>query len=88
MSRYLQFKNWKTGEASNAVDVSGRSEREIERIERGMLMNCDVEGGWFVDDCETPTASAAGARSAKTEGLGPKDARAARAAGDAQGGQP
>lgn len=54
MSRYLQFRNWRTGEAEKPINVTGRSEREIERIERGMLINCNVEGGWGVDDTETP----------------------------------
>jgi len=48
--RYLQFKNWRTGEVSNKIEVTGKTERQIERIERGMLINCDVEGGWFVHD--------------------------------------
>lgn len=54
MSRYLQFRNWRTNEAAKPIDVTGKSEREIERIERGMLINCDVEHGWFVDDTEEP----------------------------------
>lgn len=53
--RYLQFRNWKTEDATPPIDVTGRSEREIERIERGMLMNCDVEAGWFVDDTTEPS---------------------------------
>lgn len=52
--RYLQFRNHRTGEAETPIDVSDRSEREIEKIERGMLRNCDVENGWYVDDTDTP----------------------------------
>lgn len=54
MSRYLQFSNWKTDAAEKPIDVTGKGEREIERIERGMLAKCDVEAGWMVDDTETP----------------------------------
>lgn len=51
--RYLQFKNCRTGECAEnpgKIDVTGKSEREIERLENGMLNRCDVEGGWYVDD--------------------------------------
>jgi hypothetical protein len=52
--RYLQFENWRTGEVANRIDVTGKSEREIEKLETGMLINCDVEGGWGVNDVAVP----------------------------------
>lgn len=48
--RYLQFRNMKTGETARRIDVTGRSEREIERIMRGMLINIDED--WIVDDID------------------------------------
>ena len=62
MNRYLQFKNWRTGETANRIDVTGKREREIVKIERGMLINCDVEGGWYVDDFEARATPPAGPR--------------------------
>lgn len=58
--KYLQFVNCRTGERAEnpgKVEITGKSEREVERIERGMLMNCDVEGGWFVDEVTEPLPS-------------------------------
>jgi hypothetical protein len=51
--RYLQFVNSETGERAEnpgKVDVTGKSERQIEKIERGMLMRCGDD--WYVDDFE------------------------------------
>jgi hypothetical protein len=56
--RFLQFANWRTGERAEnpgKVEITGKSEREVEKIELGMLRNCDVENGWFVDDLEEPS---------------------------------
>ena len=49
--RFLQFVNSKTGERAESpgkVEVTGKSERDIERIESGMLRNCGSD--WYVDD--------------------------------------
>jgi hypothetical protein len=51
--RYLQFVNSETGERAEnpgKVDVTGKSERQIEKIEHGMLMRCGDD--WYVDDFE------------------------------------
>jgi hypothetical protein len=51
--RYLQFVNSETGERAinpGKIDVTGKSERQIEKLERGMLMRCG--DGWYVDDFE------------------------------------
>lgn len=37
--RHLEIVNHETGEIVHRVDVSSKSERDIERIERGMLRN-------------------------------------------------
>ena len=50
--KFLQFKNWKTGDTDSKIEVTGKSEREIERLEMGMLSRCDIEGGWGVDEFE------------------------------------
>lgn len=53
MRRYLQFVNSKTGERAEnpgKIDITGKSEREIEKIERGMLRN--IGDDWYVDDFE------------------------------------
>lgn len=47
-NRALYFKNYKTGEISGNVDVSGKSEREIERCMMGMLRN--KHDDWLVMD--------------------------------------
>lgn len=46
--RYVQAYNPKTGETGNRVDVTGRSEREVERVLRGMLIN--IHEDWLVRD--------------------------------------
>lgn len=46
--RYLEFYNPKTGETSNRIDVTGKSERQIERCLRGMLIN--IHDDWLVRD--------------------------------------
>lgn len=54
MSRYLQFVNYRTGERAEnpgKIDVTGKSEREIERILSGMLRKAGDD--WYVDDFET-----------------------------------
>lgn len=45
---YLQVRNFATGEIATKVDVTGKSERAIERIERGMLMNMNTDE-WCVE---------------------------------------
>jgi hypothetical protein len=46
--RYMEFVNMKTGEVSNRVDVTGQSDRQVERCLRGMLIN--IGDDWFVRD--------------------------------------
>lgn len=46
--RYLQFVHAQTREVARSIDVTGKSEREIEKIERGMLIN--IGDDWFVND--------------------------------------
>jgi hypothetical protein len=51
--KFLQFVNSRTGERAEnpgKVEITGKSEREIERLERGMLMRCDTDAGWYVDE--------------------------------------
>lgn len=53
--RFLQFVHRETGERlenPGKVEVTGKSEHFIEKIERGMLMRCAPE--WYVDDFEEP----------------------------------
>lgn len=46
--RELYFKNYKTGEIAGRVDVSGKSERDVYRCYRGMLINRHDD--WLVLD--------------------------------------
>jgi hypothetical protein len=46
--RYLQFRNTRTGQTHGRIDVTGHSERSVERVMRGMLINIGDE--WVVDD--------------------------------------
>lgn len=41
--RELVIKNLKTGEIVRRFDVTGKSERQIEKIERGALINMDTD---------------------------------------------
>lgn len=50
--RYLEFVHWATGEVSTRVDVTGQSERQIEKCMRGMLIN--IGEGWGVRDTGDP----------------------------------
>jgi hypothetical protein len=50
MVRELIVKNWKTGEVATRIDVTGKSERHIERVEMGLIMKCDLDAGWNVYD--------------------------------------
>lgn len=47
-----------TGEVVHSVDVRGRSEREIERILMGMLVNADSDR-YFIAEATTPPGEAA-----------------------------
>lgn len=47
-NRELYFQNMKTGEISGRVDVSSRSQREIDKCIRGMLIN--KHDDWLVRD--------------------------------------
>jgi len=46
--RYLEFVNLDTGEVSTRVDVTGHSERMVEKCLRGMLIN--IGERWYVRD--------------------------------------
>lgn len=48
MNRYLQFTNSTTGDRAKAIDVTGRSDRHVEQIMRGMLIN--IGDDWHVAD--------------------------------------
>jgi hypothetical protein len=50
--RFMQFRHMTTGEIAGRFEVTGKSEREIDRIERGMLRNCHDD--WLVDDVTEP----------------------------------
>ncbi len=52
MRRYLQFKNWRTGELGDRVDVTGESDHNREKCLRGMLRNIGED--WLVTDIEEP----------------------------------
>lgn len=43
MKRYFEIVDLKTCEVVQTVDVTGKSERDRDRIERGMLMRVDRE---------------------------------------------
>ena len=49
--RFLQYVDMETREVIHQVDVTGRSEREVENIEMGMIMR--MRDGLFVNDTET-----------------------------------
>ena len=49
MKRELQIKEILTREVVDRVDVTGKSESTVERIERGMLINMD-RARFYVDD--------------------------------------
>ncbi len=46
--RELYYRNYKTGEIGRRVDVTGRSERQVETCLRGMLIN--KHDDWLVHD--------------------------------------
>lgn len=56
MKRELYYRHLKTGEVACRIDVTGKSERTIERFMRGMLINKSDD--WVVcdtaDDEEQP----------------------------------
>jgi len=58
--RELYFKNYKTGEVSGHVNVTGRSEREVERCMLGMMRN--KHDDWLVMDTadDAPNSPAVG----------------------------
>lgn len=41
MQRYIEVVSYETGEVIHRVDVTGRSERQIDQIDRGMQHNLD-----------------------------------------------
>lgn len=49
--RYLAVRDIKTDEIVHRVDVSGRSESQVERVELGMLMRIDTDR-FYVDYIE------------------------------------
>jgi hypothetical protein len=54
--RYLFRRHSETDECDGPIEVTGKSEREIERLERGMLMNLHED--WFVEDAKVSELSA------------------------------
>ena len=58
--RELYFKNYKTGEVGQRANVTGLSERQVEKCLRGMLIN--KHDDWLVFDTadEVAIASAKG----------------------------
>jgi len=48
MKRELYFQHMDTGEIGHRVDVTGQSERQVEKCLRGMLIN--MHGDWVVMD--------------------------------------
>ena len=51
MKRMLQIREIDTGDVVHELDVTGRSENSVERIERGMLINLNRDK-YYVDDIE------------------------------------
>ena len=51
MRKYLQIRNYHTGEVASKMDVTGKSDRQIERIERGALINMDTDN-WCIEEVE------------------------------------
>jgi hypothetical protein len=47
--RYLEIRRLDGSEIYKRMDVTHRSENEIERIERGALINMDMEN-WCIED--------------------------------------
>ena len=43
MSRYLVVKDYETDSIHTKIDVTGKSDRTIERIENGMNINLNIE---------------------------------------------
>lgn len=52
-SRALVVRQLSDRKAIHFTDVTGRSEREVEKVERGMLMRIDTER-FFLDDTARP----------------------------------
>lgn len=48
MKRYLEAVHLRTGEVGTRCDVTGHSERQVERCLRGMLINMHED--WYVRD--------------------------------------
>jgi len=63
MSRYLVVKDYETDSIHTKIDVTGKSDRTIERIENGMKINPNhvkfyielIEEGWYCNECNTLT---------------------------------
>jgi len=51
MKTYLQIRNFRTGEIASKMDVTGKPERQIERIEAGALVNMDTDN-WCIERIE------------------------------------
>lgn len=52
MYTYLEFVRIENGEVVKRLNMTGKSERQIERTEMGMLMRCDRER-FFVNTNES-----------------------------------
>lgn len=55
--RELRIVNRETGEVVSTVDVTGRSERTIERVETGMLINMDTDRFYIQDSAHDAAVS-------------------------------
>jgi hypothetical protein len=49
---YLERVNYETGERTGRVDVTGKSERQVDRIVDGMTINLHPD--WFIDTIHDP----------------------------------
>lgn len=49
MKRYLRVREFETGKIVSEIEVTGKNERQIERIEMGMLINMDTDK-FCIDD--------------------------------------
>lgn len=49
MSRFLEIIEYDTGKCEKRIEVTGKSEREVERLERGMLRNLNRDKFYVAD---------------------------------------
>lgn len=56
MAKFLQIRNFRTGEIAPKMDVTGKSDRSIERFARGLLINMNT-AEWCVEEVEEADAA-------------------------------